>query len=173
MEYELIKKEKRYFAGLQHIGFMDEKGSIQEEIENLWRGFAQFCRDRWDNIEESVVDPELSYEIQIWNEEELQKEGKFYIFVGMEFKELDPLPLQLSGKVLPSTKYISFKLEGDEIRTWEEDILQGWFPRDDYWIRSFEDYVFHIQCFHEKKFRGIERLDDSELKVLVPVKEVG
>ncbi len=172
MEYELIEKENMYFAGFQHRGFMNEESSVQEDIDSLWNSLARFCKNRWNSIEDSVVDPNFSYEIQAWNDDELKEEGRFYVFVGVELEDLTSLPLELSGKVLPPSKYISFELKGDEIRTWEEDILQDWFPRDDYWIRYFEDYMFHIQCFHEERFKGIENLEDSKLKVLVPVVEV-
>ncbi|MFW6144407.1 MAG: GyrI-like domain-containing protein [Candidatus Natronoplasma sp.] len=137
MEHELVKKEKMYLAGLQYHGAIKEEGtSIEQHIDELWSRFAEFCREEWDSIEKKVVDPELSYEIQLWDREELEEEGKLQIFVGVEVEDLDELPLELSGKVLPSSKYISFKLRGKEIKTWEEDILQGWFPeKDGYWIR--------------------------------------
>ncbi len=174
MEYEVIKKEKMYLAGLQYYGDIEQEDmTIEDQIDRLWFRFATFCRSRWSIIEDKVVCPDLSYEIQIWDEEELKKEGKLSIFVGVELEDLDDIPLELSGKVLPAGKYISFKLKGEEIKTWEEDILQDWFPHDDYWIRYFEDKVFHVQCFHEEKFRGVENLEGSELKVLVPVEEVG
>lgn len=172
MEHELIEKEKMYLAGLQHTGFMDDEGSVEEEIDELWNRFAQFCRSRWEDIEDRVIDPYVSYEIQIWNEEQLKEEGKLYTFVGVEMQDIETLPLQLCGKVLPESKYLAFRLEGEEIKTWEEDILQDWFPRDDYWIRDYEGFIFHIQCFHEEKFKGVEDLENSELKVLIPVHEV-
>ncbi|MEF8874206.1 MAG: GyrI-like domain-containing protein [Candidatus Thermoplasmatota archaeon] len=174
MDYELIKKENMYLAGLQYYGTIEQQDiKIENCIDDLWLRFAKFCRNKWGTIEDKVVDPDLSYEIQIWNEEELKKEGKLSIFVGVEFEDLDEIPLELSGKVLPAGKYISFKLKGEEIKTWEEDILQDWFPHDDYWFRSFGDYLFHVQCFHEEKFKGVENLEESELEVLVPVDEVG
>lgn len=174
MEHEFVEKEKMYLVGLQYYGTIKPGGiSIEGEIEKLWSRFAEFCQNKWRTVEDKVVDPDLSYEIQIWDEEELKKEGKLSIFVGVEFEDLDEIPLELSGKVLPSGKYISFKLKGEEIKTWEEDILQDWFPRDDYWIRSFGGYLFHAQCFHEDKFKGVENLEESELRVLVPVEEVG
>ncbi len=174
MDHELIEKEKMYLVGLQHHGSMlGSKDPIEDRIETLWKRFSSFCRDNWPDIEDKVVHHKLSYELQIWNEEELQESGDLYVFVGVEFEDLEDVPLELSGKVLPAGKYISFKLQGEEIKTWEEDILQDWFPRDDYWIRSFGDNLFHLQCFHEDKFKGVENLEQSELEVLVPVDEVG
>ncbi len=173
MEHEVIEKEDRYLIGFQHHGSMlNKKDPIEDQIEALWGRFSRFCQESWPAIKDKVVNPKLSYELQIWDEKELQDSGDVYVFVGVEVEELKDIPLELSGKVLPAGKYIYFKLKGKEIKTWEEDILQDWFPRDDYWIRSFEDHLFHVQCFHEEKFKGIENLEDSELNVLVPVDEV-
>jgi len=173
MENELIDKEKVYIVGLQHHGSMlDRKDPIEDQIELLWRSFSDFCQNNWSEIQDKVLNPKLSYEVQRWNEEELEDSGDLYVFVGVEVEDLDYIPLELSGKVIPGGKYLSFKLKGEEIKTWEEDILQDWFPHDDYWIKSFDDYLFHIQCFHEERFKGVENLDDSELTVLVPVEEV-
>ncbi len=127
---------------------------------------------RWDSIENSVIYPELSYEIQIWNEDELVESGLMSIFVGLEVDDLENIPLKLVGKVLPSSKYISFTLTGEEIKDWEDLILQEWLPESDYWLRSFEEQIFHVQCFHEEKFKGIENIEDSQLRVLIPVEEV-
>ncbi|MEF8832632.1 MAG: GyrI-like domain-containing protein [Candidatus Thermoplasmatota archaeon] len=173
MEYEIVEKEKMNLVGLNYHGSITENGvAFEEKVEGLWRRLSEFCMNRWDSIEKSIINPQLSYEIQVWNEEELEESGKMNVFVGVEFKDLESFPVQLVGKVLPSGKYLSFDLEGEEIHGWEEYLLQEWFPESDYWLRSFDDQLFHIQCFHENKFKGIENIEESELKVLVPVEEI-
>ncbi len=173
MEYEIIEKERMKLAGFDYRGSMlDEKESFEKKIENLWGTLSEFCVNKWLSIDDEVVDPKYSYEVQVWNEEELDQEGKLEVFVGFELEDIDEIPVELVNKVLPATKYISFQLKGEEIETWEEDILQDWIPDSDYWIRSFDEYLFHIQCFHEEKYKGIDNIEDSELEVLIPVEKV-
>jgi len=173
MEYEIVEKEEIKLVGLDYHGSITEnKVAFEEKVEDLWRRLSEFCMKRWDSIENSVIYPELSYEIQIWNEDELVESGLMSIFVGLEVDDLENIPLKLVGKVLPSSKYISFTLTGEEIKDWEDLILQEWLPESDYWLRSFEEQIFHVQCFHEEKFKGIENIEDSQLRVLIPVEEV-
>jgi len=173
MEYEVVEKEKMKIVGLNYHGSITENDiAFEEKVEDLWRRLSEFCINRWQSIEEEVINPELSYEIQVWNEEELEESGQMNIFVGFEFEDLESIPVQLIGKVLPGGKYLSFILQGEEIRDWEGYLLQEWFPESDYWLRSFDDQLFHVQCFHENKFKGIDNLEESELKVLIPVEEI-
>ncbi len=173
MDYEIVEKEKIRIAGLNYHGSITENGvAFEERVEDLWRKLSEFCMNKWDSIEESVINPKLSYEVQVWNEQELEESGRMDVFVGLEFEDLESIPLPLVGKVLPGGKYISFVLQGEEIEGWEEYLLQEWFPESDYWLRSFEDQLFHVQCFHEDKFRGVENIEESELEVLIPVEEI-
>ena len=173
MEYELIEKEKIKLIGLNYHGSIAENGvAFEEMVEDLWRRLSEFCINRWESIEDEVINPEHSYEVQVWNEEELEKSGQMNVFVGFEFADLERIPVQLVAKVLPGGKYLAFTLEGEEIRAWEEYLLREWFPGSDYWLRSFDEQLFHVQCFHENKFKGIDNLEESELKVLVPVEEI-
>ncbi|MBS3817694.1 MAG: GyrI-like domain-containing protein [Candidatus Thermoplasmatota archaeon] len=173
MRYEVIEKEKKYLVGLEYYGsIFGEKDPIEKRIEDLWGRFSEFCKNKWEKIEEDIVNPELSYEVQIWEKEQLEEEGNMYVFVGMESEELQNFPIELSGKILPADKYANFTLEGKEIQTWEEDILQDWFPQSDYWMKSFDRYQFHVQCFHEERYKGVENIEDSELEVLIPVEEI-
>ncbi len=173
MEYELVKKDKLKMVGLNYHGSITENSvAFEERVEDLWRRLSEFFIARWDSIESAVINPDLSYEIQVWNEEELEESGLMNVFIGVEFKDLEDIPVQLVGKVLPGGKYLSFTLEGEEIQGWEEYLLQEWFPKSDYWLRTFDDQLFHVQCFHEDKFKGIDNLEESELKVLVPVEEI-
>ncbi|MBS3790053.1 MAG: GyrI-like domain-containing protein [Candidatus Thermoplasmatota archaeon] len=173
MEHEIVEKEKMKLIGLNYHGSITENGvAFEESVEDLWRRLSEFCMNSWDSIEKGVINPELSYEIQIWNEEELDETGRMSVFVGIEYKDFDSIPVQLGGKILPGGKYLSFTFEGEEINGWEEYLLQEWFPESDYWLRPFDGQVFHIQCFHEDKFKGVENIEESELKVLVPVEKI-
>ncbi len=173
MDYEILEKKKMRLAGFTYRGSMAEVNeSFEKEIEELWGRLSDFCVNRWGSIEDDVVDPEFSYEIQVWNEEELEDTGQLEVFVGFELEDLEDIPVELVGKILPPTKYISFELEGKEIKTWEENILQEWIPESDYWIKPFAGYLFHIQRFHQDRYKGIDNIENSELEVLVPVEEI-
>ncbi len=173
MEYEIVDKDDIKLIGLNYHGSITEDDvGFEERVEDMWRRLSEFCINRWDSVEDKVIDPEWSYEVQVWNEHELEESGKMDVFVGMESTDLDDIPIQLVAKVLPQGKYLSFKLEGEEIQGWEEYLLQEWFPESDYWPRTYGDRLFHIQCFHEEKFKGVENIEDSELKVLIPADEI-
>lgn len=173
MEHEIVEKKEMKLVGLNYHGSITENDvAFEERVEDMWRRLSEFCMNRWDAIEEKVVDPDISYEIQVWNEEELDQSGRMDIFVGLKTKNLENIPLQFVAKVLPEGKYLSFTLEGEEIQGWEEYILQEWFPESDYWPRTFGDRLFHVQCFHEEKFKGVENIEESELEVLIPAMEI-
>jgi len=173
MDHEVVEKDEIKLVGLNYHGSITEDDvGFEERVEDMWRRLSEFCMTRWDEIEEKVVNPELSYEVQVWNEEEITQSGRMDVFVGVETEELKEVPLELVAKVIPSGKYISFKLKGEEIQGWEDYLLREWFPESDYWLRPVDDRLFHIQCFHEEKFKGIDNIEESELEVLVPVEEI-
>lgn len=173
MNYELLERDKMKLIGLTRRGsILEDEQSFQKEIEELWGKLSDFCVNRWPSIGEKVINPEMSYEVQVWNEEELNQNGRLEVFVGFQIEDVNDVPVDLVSKTLPSTKYISFELQGNEIRTWEEDILQDWIPDSDYWVRSFDEYLYHVQCFHEEEYKGIDNLEESQLTVLVPVEEI-
>lgn len=173
MNEELIEMEKTFFIGLNHKGSISENAEeFEDEVNNLWLELSNFCEEKWDLIDDDIVNPQFSYEIQIWKPEDLEENGTLDVFAGLEVEDLNSIPLQFTGKVLSAGKYLKFTLEGEEIHGWEEFILQEWLPDSEYWLRSFDDYVFHVQRFHEEKFKGIENIAESELDILLPVEKV-
>ncbi len=173
MDYELIEKENMYFIGFSYRGTIKENlDQFQNQVDDCWNTLADFCVNRWAHIEDEIIDPKLSYEIQLWNKEELEQNGLLNIFVGLEVKDLETIPIEMTGKLLPKGKYILFNLKGEEIHGWEDFILQEWLPESNYWLRMFNEHLFHVQRFHEDRFKGVENIEESELDILVPVEKV-
>lgn len=168
MDVEIVDKESIDIIGME---FYDATGmkSNGNTMSNLWERFSNFCKNKWHLIEEYVVDLELSYELHIWNPKELEESGKFHVFIGVEVKDIDVMPLELVRKQIPSGKYAHFILKGEEIDEWESHVYENWFSDSKYAVRLFEGYQFHIQCYDEKRFKGLDNLLDSELDVYVPV----
>ncbi len=170
MDIDIGEREKMNLVGLTRtISLEDDDESIEDQVGNLWERLADFCRESWGSIEPHVVNPELSYEVHIWNEDELEEKGELNVFVGMEVNSLDDIPLELVGKVLPAGGYAVGTVRGEDIKHWETDILHEWLPESDYMMSMFNGKLFHAQCYHEEKFKGVDNLEESELQVFIPV----
>lgn len=168
MEAEIIEMDTLNLIGMEFYGLVEEQKE-ENPMENLWNRFMKFSQEKWNLIQDSVKNPDLSYEVHIWNPQEIDDTGKFHVFIGLEADELDFMPLELVRKKLPSSKYAKFTLKGGEINEWESLIYEDWFKDSEYVLQLFEGYQFHIQRYDEKRFKGIDNLEDSELEVFIPV----
>jgi len=103
------------------------------------------------------------YEIHIYNDQTEEK-GLFEVFVGEEIDELEA-PIDLSIKCIPKGQYLCFTLVGEEI------VGDFWQKIDDYIEENYHmkrDKSFIIQRYDER-FKGMDRLSESALDVLVPL----
>jgi AraC family transcriptional regulator len=113
---------------------------------------------------EHVEDREIAYEVHIYNEETMQK-GMFEVFVGMEVAKLENVPVELVVKILPSTTYAVFTLEGQQITSDWYQIAEQWLPQAGY--QTAYEYSFQL---YDQRFKGLDNLDESALDVYMPVK---
>jgi AraC family transcriptional regulator len=119
------------------------------------------------------VNPAIGCEISIWNEEELQESKCFYVFVGIEVEQLDGMPLEVVGKVLPPSTYARLTPKGQEITTWEGTFYEEWLPGSGFQLAAHGGYHFQIQTYEEGRFKGLgELIAESEIDVYVPVENV-
>jgi predicted transcriptional regulator YdeE len=154
-------------VGLNFFGdpFESSAGWTEEnEIGRLWKRMIRYMDEHPDAIRHPR-DPDAMLEIHLWNET-TERTGEYDVFVGMTVTDLAAVPVDLLIKVLPATTYAVFTLEGEEIPgDWAKSIYAEALPAAGY--QTAHDYMIQ---WYDERFRGIDRVADSELDVYIPVK---
>jgi AraC family transcriptional regulator len=141
-----------------------EEWSIENEIGILWNRFFRLCQTYGDILQEEAVN-DFAYEVHI-QPDDYKQTGKFYVYVGIEVKELEIMPVEMFCKVLPATKYAIFTFKGEDMFKGCEYIWNYWLPGSGY----EEAHPFMVQAYHKNRFMGMEN-PESEVDFYVPVKK--
>jgi predicted transcriptional regulator YdeE len=168
MQPKIIDKDQIILLGLSFYGdpFDIGKGWTEgNEIGRLWKRFMAKLETYGAQIK-NVRDSEVAYEVHIENEQ-TQICGEREVFVGVEVTQLDHVPVDLSIKLLPATKYAAFTLKG-------EKIVSDWFMEIDQWIQeNGYQYAYNYSFqYYDPRFKGLDRVAESELDVYFPIKAV-
>lgn len=131
------------------------------EIGRLWQRLFHYL----SQLEPVKQHPPKSYEIHLQNQQTPQT-GEYEVFVGFEAPELDQVPVELCLKILPACEYAVFTLSGDAIQM-DEPIIDRWLTENGYTMA----FPLFVQRYDER-FKGLDRLDESELDVLAPILRV-
>lgn len=164
---EIVDRREMILIGCVFYGdpFHSAKGwSAENEIGLTWQRFNKLFEKNKDLIQKHRTDPNVTYEIHI-EPDEYKVTKRFYIFVGVEIKKLDKIPLEMFVKILPQTKYAIFTFKGKNMFSGGQYIWNEWLPKSNY----VEAYPFLIQKYDEMRFKGLEN-DDSEIDYYVSVK---
>jgi predicted transcriptional regulator YdeE len=107
------------------------------------------------------------YEVHIYGAE-IQSKGLFEVFVGMEgsFQSIRAVPVELTVKVLPATRYAIFTFSGEQITTDCEKVVQGGLASSNY----RRAYAYSFQ-YYDSRFKGMDHLMESSVDLYVPVEE--
>jgi predicted transcriptional regulator YdeE len=165
MEPRIIEKPEIRLVGMSFYGdpFDTHSGWDQNnEIGRVWVRFFDYLKDKMTAIP-NLVTPDALYELHIYGEEMLTI-GYFEAFVGIEVENLDSVPLDLLGKLIPVSQYAVFTLEG-------EQIVADWHLTVDKWIADAgyqRDERFSFQ-YYDHRFKGLDRIDESILDVYLPI----
>jgi len=164
---KIIKSEPILLVGMSFFGDPFSSASdwsVENEIGKLWSRFMRFLGNNSDAINNKVEGGGL-YEIHI-DGDRTEKDGNYEVFVGMPVETLDKVPIECVVKQLPETDYAIFTVKGEEIFSdWGMDIYRGWMPESGY-ETSFK---YNVQLYDER-FKGMDRIEESELDIYVPVK---
>lgn len=164
MEPEIVEKDETTLVGMVFYGdpFKDAGGwSKENEIGKLW--------DRFIKMSDSVknVCGHGAYEVHI-EPDEYSETKKYYVFVGVEVDRVEDVPPEMFVKVFPPTKYAVFTFKGQEINSdWGDKIFKEWLPAAGY--EEASKFVF--EYYDDDRFKGMDRIEESELDVYVPVRE--
>jgi AraC family transcriptional regulator len=168
MEPKIVDRDQILLVGFSYYGdpFATSAGWTEEnEIGRLWRRLETFLRNHGDRVKH-VRDESLGYEVHVEHEETAAK-GYYEVFVGMEVETLEDMPIEMVSKALPATKYAVYTVSGDQIVSdWATEIFGEWMPGSGY----EQAYGYGFQLY-DARFKGLDRLDESELDIYVPVRK--
>lgn len=136
----------------------------ENEIGRLWKRFIAFLTRHGERIRH-IKTTSVQYELHIYHDETATN-GHYEVFAGLEVERLAELPVELSAKLLPATLYAVFTFKGAEITSdWARRIYQEWMPGSGY--EPAHSYMFEL---YDERFKGMDRIDESEIDVYIPVK---
>lgn len=168
MQPMIVERDQIILVGFSFFGdpFAASSGWTEEnEIGRLWNMFVAYMTHHGDRIKH-IVNPAVGYEVHITHEE-TAAEGHFEVFVGVEVEQLEDVPVKLSVKILPPTKYAVFTLKGNQITSdWPRMIYHEWMPTSGY--QDAYPYMFEL---YDERFKGLEHLEASMIDAYVPVKQ--
>ncbi len=168
MKPRIIEKEPIIIAGMDFYGdpFTAEGWSEGNEIGKLWSRFSAFMDANGDRVK-NVVDPNVGFEAH-YEPAEYGETKSFYVMVGLEVSAADGLPLELCVRVFPATTYAVFTFAGDDIKSnWPDKIFKEWMPDSGY----EEAHKFLFEVYDGDRFKGMDKLSESELDVYVPIRQ--
>ncbi len=163
---KMVESGQMLLVGLSFFGdpFAASGGWTEEnEIGRLWSRFIKYCEHHADQLA-CVVEPDVNYELHIPHEETAST-GHYEVFVGVQVERLEDVPVELSVKILPPTTYAVFTLKGQQITS------EDWLKEIQDWLDVSGHRQTHAYGFqrYDSRFKGLDRIDESELDVYVPI----
>ncbi|BDZ70780.1 GyrI-like domain-containing protein [Methanobacterium petrolearium] len=141
----------------------NEEWSTENEIGVTWSRFQRLCYFHDEMLHKEALG-DVAYEVHI-QPDDYKDTGNFYVYVGVEVKNLDEMPIEMFGKTLPSTKYVVFTFKGEDMFNGGNYIWNEWLPDSKY----DESYPYMVLAYDKNRFRGIND-PKSEVDFYVPVK---
>ncbi len=167
MDPKIITKKEITLIGSVFYGnpFHSAKGwEMENEIGKTWKRFMQLYMKNLVTLKKYIVAPKIAYEVHIAPKEPEDKKD-FYVFIGIEVKNLNKMPLEMFGKVLPATKYALFTFKGKKMFSGSQYIYNEWLPTSGY----KEAFPFQIQLYDEESYKGIDN-EESKIECWIPIK---
>ena len=169
MQPEIITRDRIILAGLSFFGDPFSRADAWEEdneIGRLWNRFFSFYGEHKDQLK-YIRNEKAMFEVHIENTATAAR-GMYEVFVGLELTKIDAFPFHGLLKILPAATYAVFTLAGNLIFTdWARDVYQEWLPAAGY--KRCYTYGFNL---YDERFRGMDKLDESELDVYIPVSKL-
>jgi len=166
MKPTIINQSSMLFVGFNFFGDPFQLSGYwteENEIGRLWKRLMGYLETHPNHINH-IKNKGVMYEIHVYNEE-MAENGHFDVFIGVEVSQLTDVPIEVVGKVLPTTMYAVFTLHGEQIMAdWSRTIYQEWLPNSPYQAGA----NFLIQRY-DHRFKGVDQIADSVLEIYIPV----
>lgn len=167
MKPRIIDEKEIHLIGCVFYGnpFHSVKGwDTANEIGKLWTRFNEIMTNYKEYLLELQVNPEYYYEVHVVPKI-AKEEKKWYIFTGIEVKDIGKMPLEMFSKKLPKTKYAVFTAKGEDFLKANDYIYNNWLPKSKY----KESFTFQIQLYDSKRYKGLDN-EESEIDFYIPIK---
>ncbi|MHA1125804.1 MAG: GyrI-like domain-containing protein [Candidatus Heimdallarchaeota archaeon] len=167
MKPKIVEHDEIKLIGCVFYGdpFHSVKGwDIQNEIGKLWSRFSNLIEKVKPQLIEIIVNPTQYYEVHIDPVIE-KEEKKWYVFIGVEVKKFENIPLEMFTKILPKTKYAIFTTKGDSFQTANNYLYNEWLPKS----KHKESHSYQIQAYDSNRFFGMDD-PNSEIDFYIPIK---
>lgn len=141
-----------------HAGWTEEN-----EIGRVWQRLTVF----YDALSEELrhnVDERVWYEVHLEHPGSIEK-GEWEVFVGYEIEKPEKHAIELTLKHIPAMTWAIFTLKGSQIGNFDAE-YKTWLAES----RYEEALPLMIERYDER-FKGPDRMDESELDYLVPVRK--
>ncbi|MCX8129291.1 MAG: GyrI-like domain-containing protein [Clostridia bacterium] len=168
MEFIRITEVETFFLiGMNFFGDPFEKASAwseENQIGELWKRFYKYYSTN-SGLIKNVRFQDCTFEIHFITQQTIET-GLFDVFAGVIVSRLEDIPIECVARQLPPTRYAVFTLKGEEITSdWGGEILNTWLGKE-YEV----SYNFSVLCY-DKRFKGIDSVESSEMDVYIPVRE--
>lgn len=164
MEPRIEHHQARMIAGFNFRGNPTHSHpgwTSENEIGLLWQHFVAYCRRPEVKRSELALAP-VNYEIHL--DAGADGADEFEVFVGAEVADPSRVATALCVKVLPEADYAVFTLRGRQILGGEDCPIDEWLRTSGY----RQALPLSVQRYDER-FKGVDRIDESELDFLIPV----
>ena len=168
MDGKLEHRSRAIVAGLSFYGnpFAQSAGWTEEnEIGRLWGRFMRLREDDPGGFP-PPAEPNVMFELHL-PDSRTAETGEYEVFIGYPVAGAGDLPLALAAKVIPAGRFVRFTLVGAAIT--DKDSYQemyDWIGSND--LEPLSDWAINI---YDVRFKGMERIAESELDVCVPVRD--
>jgi len=114
----------------------------------------------------TLKNPNIGYGVEFYTEE-FQKEHKFFYMACGEVQNLENIPANMVGKVIPAHKYAVFTSRGavSELGKTSRHAYHKWLPAAKYKIADWYDFEYY-----DERFKGLDNTD-SEIDIYIPIVE--
>jgi len=140
--------------------------SRDNEIGKTWERFGKLYFLNRDFLNRIIINSKIGYEVHI-ESREFRRTKNFHIFVGMEVRSIEFVPLEMFVKILPKTKYAFFTTKANDLDSCEY-AFQEWLPTSDY----EQSFPYMIEAYEESRYNYLKMDDpDNEIDWHIPIKE--
>lgn len=170
MKPKIIEKDRLFLTGFSFYGDPFQFAgdwSEDNEIGRVWKRFGNYALNHKKELT-YLKNKNTSYEVHIYNQE-TQTKGHFEVFVGCEIENINDVPVDLLIKILPPAKYAVFTIRGKSIVSsdWHKKMYSEWIPN----AGLSRTHTYNIQIY-DKRFKGMDRINESEIDIYIPVEIV-